>query len=143
MDFKRVVVTGLGAVTPIGTGVDKYWSGLLEGKSGVAPITRFDTTNHSVKIAAEVKDHNPEDHFERKEIKKLDYFTQFAVVAAREAFKNSGLDPQVHDSFNIGTLIGVGMGWPPPFREPKAPDSSISSRDSRSAPTIPRRIPRR
>lgn len=110
MDFKRVVVTGLGAVTPIGTGVDKYWSGLLEGKSGVAPITRFDTTNHSVKIAAEVKDHNPEDHFERKEIKKLDYFTQFAVVAAREAFKNSGLDPQVHDSFNIGTLIGVGMG---------------------------------
>lgn len=110
MDFKRVVVTGLGAVTPIGTGVDKYWSGLLEGKSGVAPITRFDTTNHSVKIAAEVKDHNPEAHFERKEIKKLDYFTQFAVVAAREAFKNSGLDPQVHDSFNIGTLIGVGMG---------------------------------
>lgn len=110
MDFKRVVVTGLGAVTPIGTGVDKYWSGLLESKSGVAPITRFDTTNHSVKIAAEVKDHNPEDHFERKEIKKLDYFTQFAVVAAREAFKSSGLDPQVHDSFNIGTLIGVGMG---------------------------------
>ena len=59
MEFKRVVVTGLGAVTPIGTGVDQYWSGLLEGKSGVGLITHFDTANHSVKIAAEVKNHNP------------------------------------------------------------------------------------
>jgi len=110
MEFKRVVVTGLGAVTPIGTGVDQYWSGLLQGKSGIAPITRFDTSNHAVKIAGEVKNHNPEDHFERKEIKKLDYFTQYAVVAAREAFKNSGLDLSQTDPFLVGTLIGVGMG---------------------------------
>src|SRR5690606_7247281 len=110
MELKRVVITGLGAVTPIGTGVDKYWAGLLEGKSGIAPITRFDTSNHSVKIAGEVKDLNVEDYFEKKEIKKVDYFTRFAVAAAREAFKSSGLDVTKHDSYQIGTLIGVGMG---------------------------------
>lgn len=110
MELKRVVITGLGAVTPIGTGVDKYWAGLLAGKSGIGPITRFDTSNHSVKIAGEVTDLNVEDHFEKKEIKKVDYFTRFAVVAAREAFKNSGLDITKHDSYQIGTLIGVGMG---------------------------------
>lgn len=117
MEFKRVVVTGLGAVTPIGTGVDKYWDGLLTGKSGIGPITHYDTSDQTVKIAGEVKDVNAEDHFERKEIKKLDLFTRFAVIAAREAYKSSGLAIQGDDSFNWGVIIGVGMGGMPTIEE--------------------------
>ena len=110
MDFRRVVVTGLGAVTPIGNTVDEYWQGLKDGRSGVGPITRFDATKQTVRIAAEVKGLNPEDHFEKKEIKKLDYFVRYAVVAGREAFKQSGLNLEQHDANEIGVLIGVGMG---------------------------------
>lgn len=110
MEFKRVVVTGLGAVTPIGTGVDKYWEGLLAGKSGIGPITHYDTTDQLVKIGGEVKDVNAEDHFERKEIKKLDLFTRFAVIAAREALKSSGLNMAEENACEFGVLIGVGMG---------------------------------
>lgn len=110
MQFKRVVVTGLGAVTPIGNNVEEFWSGLLEGKSGVGQITRFDSSNHGVHFAAEVKNFNPEDHFEKKEVKKNDYFTQYAVVAAREAFKNSGIDLTKTDPNEIGVILGVGLG---------------------------------
>ncbi|MGI8908754.1 MAG: beta-ketoacyl-ACP synthase II [Candidatus Sumerlaeaceae bacterium] len=110
MEFRRVVVTGLGAITPIGNTVDEYWHGLQHGACGVGPITRFDTTGQTVTIAAEVKGLNPEDHFEKKEIKKLDYFVRFAMVAGREAFRQSGLDLTQHDANEIGVLIGVGMG---------------------------------
>jgi 3-oxoacyl-[acyl-carrier-protein] synthase II len=110
MEFKRVVVTGLGAVTPIGNSVAEYWQGLKEGRCGVGPITRFDPSNHTVKIAAEIKGLNPEDHFEKKEIKKLDYFVRYAMLAGREAFKHSGLNIEQHDPLEIGVLIGVGMG---------------------------------
>ncbi len=110
MEFKRVVVTGIGAVTPIGNNVDQYWSGLLAGKSGIAPITRWDASAHTVKIGGEVKDFVPEDHFERKEVKKLELFTRYAVVAAREAFKQSGINVENEDPHEIGTLMGVGMG---------------------------------
>src|SRR5688572_18868807 len=110
MDFKRVVVTGLGAVTPIGNSVDEYWQGLKEGRCGVGPITRFDTTGQTVTIAAEVKGINPEDHFEKKEIKKLDYFVRYAMLAGREAFKSSGLNLEQHDPNEIGVMVGVGMG---------------------------------
>jgi len=110
MEFRRVVVTGLGAVTPIGNTVQDYWNGLLAGKCGISTITRFDPSNHSTKIAGEVKDFNAEDHFEKKEIKKLDYFVRYAVVAGRETFKSSGLDLEQHDPNEIGVLVGVGMG---------------------------------
>lgn len=110
MQLKRVVVTGLGAVTPVGNNVEEYWNSLLEGRSGVGNITRFDTSQFGVHIAAEIKNFNPEDHFEKKEIKKNDYFAQYAIVAAREAFNNSGLDITKTDPNNIGVILGVGMG---------------------------------
>lgn len=107
---RRVVVTGLGAITPIGNNVKDYWAGLVEGKSGLGPITQFDTTDFSTKIAGEVKNFNAEDHFDRKELKKLENFSRFAIVAAREAFKDSGLDPEKDDPLRIGVILGVGMG---------------------------------
>ena len=110
MELKRVVVTGLGAVTPIGNSVAEYWGGLLAGKTGIAPITHFDTTEYAVKVAAEVKHFNAEDHFDRKEVKKLECFTRYAMVAGREAFKDSGLNIERDDAFRIGVIIGVGMG---------------------------------
>ncbi len=107
---KRVVVTGLGAVTPIGNSVQEFWSNLLAGKSGIGYITKFDTTNHSVKIAAEVKNFNAEDHFERKELKKMDDFCRFGVVAARQAFEDSGLSWERVSPLEVGVIIGCGMG---------------------------------
>jgi len=107
---KRVVVTGLGAVTPIGNTVDEFWNNLLAGKSGIGYITKFDTSNHSVKIAAEVKNFNAEEHFERKELKKIDDFCRFGVVAARQAFIDSGLNLEKVSPLDIGVIIGCGMG---------------------------------
>lgn len=110
MQKRRVVVTGLGAITPIGNTLDEYWQGLLTGKSGLGPITHFDPKDHVCKIAGEVKNFNPEDHFDRKEIKKLDGFTRFAIVAGKEAWADSGLKAEQEDMFQIGCIIGVGMG---------------------------------
>ena len=109
-EFKRVVVTGLGAITPIGNNLKDFWDGLLAAKSGVGPITHFDATNHSCKIAAQVKDFNAEDHFDRKEARKLDLFCQYGIVAAKEAMADSGLDLTKEDVNDIGVIIGVGMG---------------------------------
>jgi 3-oxoacyl-[acyl-carrier-protein] synthase II len=105
-----VVVTGLGAITPVGNNVPDYWGALLAGKSGLGPITYFDTTNYATRIAGQIKDFNAEDHFERKELKKLDNFTRYAIVAAREAFQDSGLKMENEDPFTVGVMIGVGMG---------------------------------
>lgn len=110
MEMRRVVVTGLGAITPIGNSVQEYWDGLLTGKCGIGPITKFDASNHSTTIAGEIKNFNAEDHFEKKELKKLDFFVRYAMMAGREAFKSSGLDLDQHDANEIGVLIGVGMG---------------------------------
>lgn len=110
MTKKRVVVTGLGAVTPIGNNLQDYWQGLLAGRSGAAPITHFDTAAFDVKFACEVKDFNPEDHFDKKEVRKMDNFVRYGVVAAREAFKDSGLDFAREDANKVGVIIGVGMG---------------------------------
>ncbi|MCX7019819.1 MAG: beta-ketoacyl-ACP synthase II [bacterium] len=108
--MKRVVVTGLGALTPIGNNADDYWQGLLAGRNGVGPITYFDTTDYDSRIAAQLKDYNPENHFDRKEIRKMDNFTRYAIVAGREAMKDSGLDIAKADINRIGVIIGVGMG---------------------------------
>lgn len=140
MEFKRVVVTGLGAVTPIGNTVQEYWEGLLAGKSGIAPITRFDTSAHTVKIAGEVKDIVAEDHFDRKEVKKLDLFTRYAVIAAREAMKNSGLNIAEEDAYAWGVLVGVGMGGIPTIEEQHG--TMIAKGPGRVSPfTVPKMIP--
>jgi 3-oxoacyl-[acyl-carrier-protein] synthase II len=102
---KRVVVTGLGAVTPLGTGVDKMWNNLKLGKSGVSLITRFDTTDYPTKIGAEVKDFNAEDFIDKKEAKRMDRFTQYAVAGAEMAVQDSKLDVKSLVSERFGVIL--------------------------------------
>ncbi|MBP1638371.1 MAG: 3-oxoacyl-(acyl-carrier-protein) synthase, partial [Bacteroidetes bacterium] len=92
MELKRVVVTGVGAVTPLGLSVAETWQNVLSGKSGAAPITHFDTSLFKTKFACEVKGFDPLQYFDRKEARKMDIYTQFALVATREAIENSGID---------------------------------------------------
>jgi 3-oxoacyl-[acyl-carrier-protein] synthase II len=108
--LKRVVVTGLGAVTPIGNTVEEFWSNLIAGKSGGAPITLFDTTHFKTKFACEVKDFDFAGFFDRKEIRKLDRFTQFAMIVAEEAIKNSGLNLDTENPDRLGVIWGSGIG---------------------------------
>ena len=107
---RRVVITGLGAITPIGNNVEDFWKGIKEGKCGIDQITKFDTSNFKVKLAAEVKGYNPEDYFERREAKRLDLFSQYAMVASREAWKDSGLDREKENMERVGVIIGSGIG---------------------------------
>ncbi len=110
MELKRVVVTGLGAITPVGNTVEEYWRNLQNGVSGAGPITRFDTTKFKTKFACEVKNFNAADHFDRKEIKKLDLFAQFALVAAEQAIQDSGLNLETIDKDLSGVIWGAGIG---------------------------------
>ena len=110
MELKRVAVTGLGVLTPIGNNVNDFWDNLLKGTSGSDLITRFDVTNFKTKFACEVKNFNAEDHFDRKEAKKLDLYAQFALVAAAEAMKDSGLEPEKLDLDRAGVIFGSGIG---------------------------------
>jgi 3-oxoacyl-[acyl-carrier-protein] synthase II len=110
MELKRVVVTGLGALTPIGNNVSEYWDGLRSGKSGCAPITYFDTEKFKTKFACELKDFNPLDHFDRKETRKLDRFAQYALVASDEAIADAKIDIEAIDKFRIGVIWGAGIG---------------------------------
>lgn len=110
MELKRVVVTGLGALTPIGNTISEYWDNLIKGVSGAAPITRFDTTKFKTKFACEVKNFNPEDFMDRKEARKLDPFVHFALASTDEAVKDSGLDFSKHDTNRIGVIWGAGIG---------------------------------
>ena len=107
---RRVVITGLGDVTPIGNNTNDFWEGIKEGKCGIDEITRFDTTNFKVKLAAELKDFNAEDYFDRREAKRLDKFSQYAMVAAREAWNDSGLDKETENMERVGIIIGSGIG---------------------------------
>ena len=107
---KRVVITGLGAITPIGNDVEEFWKNIKEGKCGIEKITKFDTTDFKVKIAGEVKGYNPEDYFERREAKRLDLFSQYAIVVSRQAWKDSGLDKEKENMERVGTIIGSGIG---------------------------------
>jgi 3-oxoacyl-[acyl-carrier-protein] synthase II len=108
MELKRVVVTGLGAVTPLGNNVNDYWNGLINGVSGCDLITRFNTENFKTKFACEVKNFKPEDYFDRKEVRKYDLFTVFALVAADEAVKDSGLIWL--STGQGGVIFGSGIG---------------------------------
>ena len=110
MQLKRVVVTGVGAITPLGKTVDDFWKNLIDGKSGAAPITRFDTTHFKTKFACEVKDYNPADYFDRKEVRKLDPFAQYALIAADQAIKDSNLDLENIDHDRVGVIWGAGIG---------------------------------
>ena len=110
MELKRVVVTGLGALTPIGNNLEEYWDGLKNGRSGSAPITYFDTEKFKTKFACELKNFNPLDHFDRKEARKLDRFAQYAMVAADEAIEDSGLDLDTIDKYRVGVIWGAGIG---------------------------------
>jgi 3-oxoacyl-[acyl-carrier-protein] synthase II len=107
---RRVVVTGMGALTPLGNSVPEFWSNLIEGKSGAASITRFDTTKFKVKFACELKGYDPLNHFEKSEVRKLDPFAQYAMVTADEALADSGLDLNAIDKTRVGVIWGSGNG---------------------------------
>lgn len=107
---RRVVITGLGAITPIGNTVEDFWNGIKEGKCGIDEITAFDTSDFKVKLAAEVKGYVPEEHFERREAKRLDKYSQYAIIAAREAWKDSGLDKEKENMERVGVVVGSGIG---------------------------------
>ncbi|NLY46078.1 MAG: beta-ketoacyl-[acyl-carrier-protein] synthase II, partial [Tissierella sp.] len=108
--MRRVVITGLGAVTPVGIGKDEFWSSLIQGKSGIGPITRFDTENFSTKIAAELKDFNPEDFLDKKEARRMDRFSQYSVAAAKLAIEDGNIDLDTVDRNNVGVIFGTGIG---------------------------------
>ena len=108
--MKRVVITGLGAITPLGNNVNEFWKGIKDGKCGIDYITKFDTTDFKVKLAAEVKGYNAEDYFDRREAKRLDKFSQYAMIASREAWKDSGLDKEKENMERVGIVIGSGIG---------------------------------
>lgn len=107
---RRVVITGLGCITPIGNNVEEFWKGIEEGKCGIDEITAFDTTDYKVHLAGEVKNFNPEDYIDKKEAKRMDRFTQFAIVAAKEVMKDSSLKVDEIDATRFGLIIGSGIG---------------------------------
>ena len=108
--MRRVVVTGMGAITPIGNDVETFWNGLKEKKLGFGPITYFDTTDYKAKLAAEVKDFEPKDYMDPKAARRMERFAQFAVAAARQALEDSSLDMTKEDPFRVGVIVGSGIG---------------------------------
>ena len=108
--MRRVVVTGMGAITPIGLSVNEFWENVKKSKVGIAPITQFDTTDYKAKIAAEVKDFNGKDYMDAKSAKRMERFSQFAVAATKEAIQQAGLDMEKENPYMVGTAIGSGVG---------------------------------
>ena len=108
--MRRVVVTGMGAITPIGNTVEKFWQGLKAGKLGIGNITQFDTSEYKVKLAGEVKDFDPKNYMDAKTARRMERFSQFAVAAAGDAIKDSGIDIEKEDPFRLGVAIGSGIG---------------------------------
>ena len=107
---RRVVVTGLGAVTPLGNTVPEFWAGIKAGKVGIGEITKFDTTDYNVKLAAEVKDFTAKERMDFKAAKRMEPFSQYAVAAAKEAFEDAGLDMEKEDPYRTGVVVGSGIG---------------------------------
>ena len=110
MEKRRVVVTGLGAVTPIGNTVDEFWTGIKEGKVGIGPITKFDASEFKVQIAAEVKDFVAKERMDFKAAKRMEPFSQYAVAAAKEAFEDAGINMENEDPYRVGVIVGSGIG---------------------------------
>ena len=117
MELKRVVVTGIGAITPIGNTVEEYWNALIDGRSGAAPITQFDASLFKTQFACEVKNYDPNDFFDRKESRKLDLFAQYAMVATDEAIADSGLNMDSVDKDRFGVIWGAGIGGLKTFQD--------------------------
>ena len=117
MELKRVVVTGLGALTPVGNNVAETWENLVNGVSGAGPITHFDASKFKTQFACEVKNFNPNDHLDRKEARKMDLYTQYAIVVAKEAIEDAGMDLEKEDKTKIGVIYGVGIGGIRTFEE--------------------------
>jgi len=107
---RRVVVTGIGVISPIGNGLDNFWKSLVQGKNGITEITRFDTSDSLVKIAAEVKDFDPQEYMNKKDIKRMDLFTQYGVATAKMALADSGIDIEQVDMNRFGVIFGSGVG---------------------------------
>ncbi|MDD3194851.1 MAG: beta-ketoacyl-ACP synthase II [Paludibacter sp.] len=110
MELKRVVVTGLGAITPLGNTIPEFWNSIINGKSGASLITRFDTTQFKTKFACQIKDFDPNQHFDRKEARKMDIYAQLSMVAAKEAIEHSGLDLEAIDKNEVGVIFSAGIG---------------------------------
>ena len=110
MKLKRVVITGMGALTPIGNNLESYWQGLISGKSGAASITRFDAEKFKTRFACEIKNYDVQEHFDRKEARKLDPFTQYAMIAADEAISDADLQIEKLDKYRVGVIWGAGIG---------------------------------
>ena len=118
MELKRVVITGLGAVTPIGNDVETTWKNALEGVSGAGPITHFDASLFKTQFACEVKDFKGEDHFDRKKLRQLDLYAQYAMVAARQAVEDSGIEKADNLNRNrVGVIVAAGIGGLHTFEE--------------------------
>ncbi|MBP7359897.1 MAG: beta-ketoacyl-ACP synthase II [Prevotella sp.] len=117
MELKRVVVTGIGAVTPLGNNSEETWENLISGVSGAAPITQFDTTNFKTQFACEVKNLNVTDYIDRKEARKMDRYTQLAMISAMQGVKDCGIDLETEDKNRIGVIYGVGIGGIRTFEE--------------------------
>ncbi len=117
MDKRRVVVTGIGMISPLGVGNAATWQGLMEGRSGIGPITRFDASAYAARIAGEVKGFDPADWVEKKEVKKSDTFIHYAVAAAQMAVDDAKLDPKAEDGDRVGVIIGSGIGGLPLIEE--------------------------
>ena len=118
--MRRVVITGLGALTPIGETIDSFWDGLKNGKSGAGPITKFDTENFKAKFACELKDYSPLDHFDRKELRKYDPFSQYALVSTDQAVKDAGINFDEVDKTRVGVIWGSGNGGIQTFQDQMA-----------------------
>ena len=117
MELNRVVVTGMGALTPLGNNIDETWANLLQGKSGAAPITLFDASKFKAKFACEVKNFNPNDYIDRKEVRKMDRCTQLGMAAAMQAVENSKLDLDTVDKNRVGVIYGIGIGGIKTFQD--------------------------
>ena len=108
--MRRVVVTGMGAVTPIGTGADAFWNGIVNEQIGFAPITTFDASEYKCKLAAEVKNFDPTLYMDKKAARRMEQFSQFAVAATKEAMEDAGLDMEKEDPYRVGCAVGSGIG---------------------------------
>src|SRR5687768_7467425 len=117
MDKRRVVVTGLGAVTPLGNDVETTWKGIIEGKSGIGPLTRVNAEEYPAKVAAQINDFNPESFMDRKDARKMDRFTQYAVASALMAVEDAKLTITDENAHRIGVWIGSGIGGMETFEE--------------------------
>ena len=117
MELKRVVVTGLGAVTPVGNNPEEMWANLVAGKSGAAPITLFNTEKFKTKFAWEVKDLNITDYIDRKEVRKMDRYCQLAIISAMQGIKDANIDVETEDLDRVGVIFGVGIGGIKTFQD--------------------------